>query len=133
MEWYNDYMPYGSSESSTCLSCGETFPHLKKLSEHIKKNHGISPRDYYITYFCNNVRPSCPICGEPPRYVSLRDGFKVYCKDHATSAMSIGGLAGGKAPAWNKGKTKETDDRLLLQSVKMTGDGNPFFGKRHSK
>lgn len=125
-------MPYGSSEASTCLSCGEAFPHLKKLSEHIKKNHGISPQDYYIKYFCNNVRPSCPICGGEPRYVSLRDGFKSYCKDHAASAMSAGGVVGGKAPAWNRGKTKETDERLLLQSVKMTGDGNPFFGRRHS-
>lgn len=125
-------MPYGNSEASSCLTCGESFPHLKKLSEHIKKIHRISPQSYYVKYFCNNVVPSCPLCGAEPRYVSLSEGFKKYCKDHAVAAMSAGGMAGGQAPAWNKGKTKETDPRVLEQALKMTGSGNHFFGKKHS-
>lgn len=31
---------------------------------------------------------------------------------------------------WNKGKTKETDERLLKISVRQTGNTNSFFGKR---
>lgn len=125
-------MPYGNSTTAECAACNETFPHLKKLSEHIKKNHNLLPQDYYSKYYCNNTRPTCPICGCETRYVSLSEGFKRYCKDHAKNAMSLGGSSGGKAPAWNRGKTKETDGRLLEQSMRMLGSGNPFFGKRHS-
>jgi len=33
---------------------------------------------------------------------------------------------------WNKGKTKETDERLLANSVNRIGSGNPMFGKKQS-
>lgn len=126
-------MPYGNSESTVCFVCKQTFPHFKKLSEHIKKIHHISPHDYYIKYCCNNVMPACPLCGIEPRYVSLSEGFKKYCKEHATAAMSSGGLIGGQAPAWNRGMSKETDNRLFQLSLKMSGNGNHFFGKKHSE
>ena len=46
--------------------------------------------------------------------------------------MGAGGSKGGHAPAWNRGKTKDTDARLALQSAKVSGSGNHFYGKQHS-
>jgi hypothetical protein len=47
--------------------------------------------------------------------------------------MKEGGSRGGKAEAWNRGKTKQTDDRIKQQSEKMTGTGNPFYGQHHAQ
>lgn len=41
------------------------------------------------------------------------------------------GLKTGISP-WNKGLTKETDDRLKIVSVTRTGSGNPMYGLKHS-
>lgn len=126
-------MPYGTSEKSRCSECNEEFPHLKKLSEHIKKIHKLSPQDYCIKYQYNNVRPTCVTCGGETRYVSLSEGFKRYCIEHKNIASSEAGKVGGKVKeTWNKGKTKETDERLLKFSAKMTGEGNHFYGKKHT-
>jgi len=47
--------------------------------------------------------------------------------------MKEGGARGGKAEAWNKGQTKDTDPRIKRQSESMTGEGNPFYGRRHTR
>lgn len=36
----------------------------------------------------------------------------------------------GIIPAWNKGLTKETDDRLMAISQAHSGDGNPMAGRK---
>lgn len=126
-------MSYGTSQDSICLECNESFPHLKKLSEHIKKIHGINSCDYYIKHFHNNLRPTCQACGGETRYVSLSEGFKKYCFNDRNIAASISGKIGGKIKKqWNKGKTKESDERILNISIKMSGMGNHFYGKNHS-
>ena len=52
--------------------------------------------------------------------------------------MSVGGKEGmayllENYGIWNKGKTKYDDPRIMKQSLDMSGEGNPFFGKQHSK
>lgn len=102
----------------------------KKFSNHVRKEHKMNSRQYTINYFYNGSQPQCENCGEETRYVAYR--FKRFCKNCSKVASSIAGKEGGKAQAWNKGKTKETDSRIQEQSVKMSGKGNPFFGKRHT-
>ncbi len=34
-------------------------------------------------------------------------------------------------PVWNKGLTRETDERLMFDSLRKSGEKNPFFGKHH--
>ena len=114
-----------------CQLCDYKNKDLKKFSTHINSAHNLTSEQYTINVFHVGVRPACPICSSPTRYVSF--SFKKYCKDHSTHAMKEGGKVGGKAPAWNKGATKETDQRLMVHSIKSRGENNAFYGRHHTQ
>jgi hypothetical protein len=114
----------------SCLICNVELDG-KKLSNHIKSNHDLNSEEYTIKYLYNNIKPTCKNCDSQTRYVAF--SFKEYCNDCSKIAMKEGGKKGGKAEAWNKGKTKENDERLLKQSIQMSGEGNPFFNKKHEE
>lgn len=125
-------MPFGKYCDCQCVACGEKFNHTKRLSEHIKKQHGLNSEQYTVKHFYDGVRPTCPECGELTRFVAIGE-FRRYCKNHAKIAMSLGGTLGGHlATPWNKGKTKETDPRIAEQAAKSCGENNPFYGKSHT-
>lgn len=89
--------------------------------------------DYYVKWNLGGVYSKCPECGKQPRFISLSDGFKTYCKEHARLAMSNAGKVGGKIKQqWNKGETKETNATIARQAFNQMGEKNPFFGKKHS-
>lgn len=46
--------------------------------------------------------------------------------------MREGGARGGRAGAWNRGLTAQTDERVRESALKMLGTGNPFYGKSHN-
>jgi len=118
-----------------CLICDQVFDHLpqpgRKLSTHIRKAHGLSVDEYLIEHAYGGVRPSCKVCGSDTRRVGFV--YKKFCKEHVTEASVHGGRRGGKATAWNKGLTKDTDDRVAKQAKQIAGEGNPFFGRRHTE
>lgn len=114
-----------------CAICQYSNDDLKTFSTHVRSVHGLSSEQYTIKVFHGGVKPTCLECGAETRYVSF--AFKQYCKEHSKIAMSKGGTIGGVAPAWNKGLTSDVDSRLALQSAKMKGEGNHFFGKKHSQ
>lgn len=119
--------------ANTCNECGAVLENCKKLSDHIKKVHNMTSIDYYVKWNLDGAYPKCPECGEQPRFISLSDGFKTFCIEHAKSAMSNAGKVGGKIKeTWNKGETKETDERIAEQSTKQRGENNSFFGKKHT-
>lgn len=97
----------------------------KVFSNHVKKEHDLSSKDYTIKYIYKN-KVGCLNCGDETRYVSFQ--FKKYCKACSKIGMSKGGMKGGKHESWNKGKTKETDSRIKSNS----GKDNPFWGKKHN-
>lgn len=103
----------------------------KIFSNHLQSIHKISSIKYTVDYLYGGIQPQCENCGKETRYVAF--SFKRFCKNCALVASSIAGSKGGKASAWNKGKTKKTDVRLLNQSEKMRGANNPFFGKSHTE
>ena len=114
-----------------CGVCGGGFETGKRLSDHIKKAHSLRGEEYTIQCCYGGVRPTCVSCGAMTRYTSF--SFREHCVGCKDVAAASGGRRGGKAPAWNRGKTKETDDRIQQQAAMFTGTGNPFFGRRHSQ
>lgn len=107
-----------------------SFDGGKHLSNHIKRVHQLSGEEYTIKHFHGGARPTCRACGKTTRYVSF--SFKEYCGSCAPIAMREGGAKGGKAEAWNRGMTARDDERIRAAAVRMTGSGNPFYGKRHN-
>lgn len=128
-------MTFGKiGKSVTCLECGVEFVHAKKLSEHIKKTHLMSSIDYAVKHVHSGTQPMCLHCGKETRFVSITEGFKKYCKADSKVAASESGKLGGRIKkSWNKGLTKVDDRRIEELAKKMTGSGNPFYGKKHTK
>lgn len=114
----------------TCLICQVDLDG-KKLSNHIASVHHLTSKEYTIQYVYHGIKPLCKECGQETRYTTY--SFKEYCVNCANIAMKKGGEMGGKAEAWNKGKTKENDERLLKQSIERSGAGNHFYMKNHDE
>jgi hypothetical protein len=114
-----------------CKVCCGKFISIRGLATHIQTVHEMTSEEYTIKYLLNGVEPKCKVCDNSPRYCTF--SYKEYCKDHSNLAMSKGGKIGGIAEAWNKGKTKVNDKRILKQSLEMKGPGNHFFGKKHTE
>lgn len=121
------------SKQCVCLACNAAFEHGKKLSLHIRKEHKLSPEEFVIKYMHGGNKPTCVCCDTTPRFVSLIEGYKRYCKEHSREAEVAAGKVGGKIKqTWNKGQTKQTDERIALLAIKQSGENNPFYGKQHS-
>jgi hypothetical protein len=118
-------------KENTCKICNDTFLTGKELSNHVKKAHNLSSLEYTVQFLYDGKRPTCKVCESETRYSSF--SFKEYCHVHAKEAMSKGGKKGGHAPAWNKNKSASNDERLAKQSRKMSGEGNHFWGKKHTE
>lgn len=119
---------------STCRICDMRDLVGKRLTNHVKRIHGLSSEDYTLAYVMKiSSRPTCAVegCTEHVRYVSLT--FKKYCKSHASLKQSESGKIGGHVKKqWNKGRTAADTPQLAKLSVSHSGAGNPFFGRRHT-
>jgi hypothetical protein len=92
----------------------------------------MSTYDYTVKNVYDGTVPVCRECGASTRYSAF--SFKRFCVEHSHLAESEGGKVGGrKKLTWNRGKTAEEDDRIAKQAEKMSGEGNPFFGRKHSQ
>jgi hypothetical protein len=112
-----------------CMICGFHEERPWHFSKHVLSKHGLTAQQYTIKYLRGGNEPNCLECGARTRYCTF--AFKDYCKEHSYIAEAKGGAKGGKAPAWNKGLTVETDERIK-QHV-FFGQENPFFGKKHTE
>jgi len=115
-----------------CGVCNNLFNNMKALTTHAQQMHKLSAIEYTVQVIYNGIRPLCGHhdCDETTRYTRL--SFKPFCANHARDGYKRGGAKGGKARAWNKGLTKETDDRIKQQALANSGEKNSFFGKTHS-
>ena len=114
-----------------CLVCNLECNNKRSFASHLQRSHKMKSQEYTIAHIYNGLQPSCATCSEITRYSSFT--YKKYCVKHSSYAESEAGSIGGKASAWNKGLTKETDERVAKAAENLTGNKNPFFGKHHSE
>lgn len=103
--------------SHTCLECSLVFAKAKRLSDHIRMAHSLSPVAYVVKHLHSGVVPSCKACGQGTRFVSLVDGFKAYCAEHRSIAESSGGKKGGLAKKHPKKSSPDVSDSHLTGLV----------------
>lgn len=112
-----------------CKECNLEFKSLWGLSSHSVQKHKLKPEDLYVKYELNDQKPTCACgCGEVPKFLGIRKGFRDYILGHASRIHNNWGHnpevikkshetqkkqhQNGELTVWNKGLTKDIDERL---------------------
>lgn len=112
-----------------CEICDKGYDSLWGLSSHNVRKHNTKPKETYIKYVLDGIRPTCQCgCGEEPKFLGIRKGFRDYIRGHASRVNNNWGhnvdaqkkskdtqrkmYESGELVIWNKGITKEDDERL---------------------
>jgi hypothetical protein len=112
-----------------CKECNIEFKSLWGLSSHSVQKHKLKPEDLYVEYELKGQKPTCACgCGETPNFLGIKKGFVKYILGHASRINNNWGhnvkanershqtqkklYESGKLKIWNKGLTKEQDERL---------------------
>lgn len=81
-----------------CKICNKEVGSVQRFSSHLQ-THNTCPEQYFIKYIINGNVPLCKCgCKQSPSFISLQRGYHEYIIHHA--------------PMWNKGLTKNSDDRV---------------------
>lgn len=129
-----------------CKICNREFKTRHSLGLHISKTHKIKTKDYTLEYLLGGIPPTCKCgCGKLVKYntdypFTFRDyysGHYVYDNPNIwgnkqdPERLKKGAetykrrYANGEISSWSKGKTKETDPRLLEMGKKHKKENNP--------
>lgn len=75
-------------EKITCKVCGTVFEYEKIsscraiLSRHLKEVHNLTPEEYQLKYYCNNIQPKCACgCGEKVKWNQKKHTWNKYVSD----------------------------------------------------
>jgi hypothetical protein len=75
-------------EKLICRICGQVFEYEKLsscraiLTRHLKEKHQISPEEYQVKYYCNNIHPKCACgCGNDVKWNSKKWSWNKYVAD----------------------------------------------------
>jgi hypothetical protein len=117
---------------------------LDSIRIHSQKKHKLSSIELYSHLFLNGTEVKCACgCGETPKFWSLQRGFAKFVRGHSARVNNNWGhneAAREKSlkkrrdqglwsrDPWNRGKTKESDERLLRSSETMI----KLHGERYS-
>lgn len=130
-------------DSFKCPVCDDyEVDNLNSLRIHAQKKHNLSARDLCIWLFHGDVEPKCACgCGQVPNFWTLQKGFAEYVLGHHSRVKNNWGhneaalakskdvrreqIAAGEWQAWNKGETKETDDRVASLGQKQSSNFTP--------
>lgn len=140
-----------------CPSCDLNFKSYTAVSLHFRNKHGTSlefkeiMRLKLIEEKHEGVTPTCKCgCGGIPKYYDYDRGFVEYVRGHHSRVKNNWGHnesaqtksqdvrremhKRGEIPIWNKGETKETDERIAAygqtQSVNFTPERLEIRSKR---
>lgn len=112
-----------------CEICEKEFDSLWGLSIHSVQKHKIKPQETYIKHNLEGITPLCKCgCGEIPRFLGIKVGFRDFIHGHSSKIKNNWGhnieaqlksketqrklYSSGELVIWNKGLTKEDDERL---------------------
>ena len=112
-----------------CEICDKDFDSLWGLSSHNVKKHDIKPQETFIKHNLDGTTPKCKCgCGETPTFLGIKKGFRDFIRGHASRINNNWGhnpdaqkkakdtqrrlYGSGELVIWNKGLTKEDDERL---------------------
>lgn len=112
-----------------CKICGKEFEKYSSLSCHSNRTHQIATDQCYVDYYLNGIWPLCKCgCQEKTKYSHVVKGFREYKQGHIARIHNNWGnnpaalekslntrrerFATGEITTWNRGLTKETDERV---------------------
>ncbi len=118
-----------------CPKCDYQSDSLNSLRIHAAKLHSLPSEDLYLAVTPGAVKGTCKCgCGEPTAFMSLQKGYSDYLRGHISRVNNNWGHNEGarerslkkrrdeglwsKDP-WNRGLTKETDQRLAKSGETM--------------
>jgi uncharacterized C2H2 Zn-finger protein len=56
------------TELYTCKICGKVCKSSRSMGMHVKKQHGLLPKDYYDKFYKKESDGKCEICGKPTKF-----------------------------------------------------------------
>lgn len=64
-----------------CKECGIDCDSIKTLLKHLKKEHNLDEKTYYVKHELKEpkIEPKCIECGKPARFLNLLEGFDPRC------------------------------------------------------
>lgn len=118
-----------------CPNCELRIDTLFKFQNHCVKKHKLDIRRLYIDMFLGGKEPTCACgCGKNVKFHSLSRGMSKFIPGHQSRVNNNWGhnkealdkshqtmrekRAEGEYPAWNKGLSKETDERVAAYGRK---------------
>src|SRR3990167_430361 len=156
-----------------CPLCDYENEQIVSLQIHHSRKHKRTAKQLYVDLFHHGVEPTCACgCGEIVRFWTIVLGFAKYKRGHVARVHNNWGhnndalqksqdvrrdqIAAGEWQAWNKGKTKETDEHVAaygdkghktimsnpderkvrserLTKGRLDGTVRTLFGKDHSQ
>lgn len=119
-----------------CPECKADFGQEKKFVDHLADIHGITDSlQLYLKIFCGGIHPRCicsSVCDVKISWGGWKHGFTArFAKGHNARVDSVyldrdrqaeftakraAGYAEGKYSVWNKGLSKQSDERVMSQS-----------------
>lgn len=68
-----------------CKICGKPQKSVRGLSQHIRRQHNISIKEYYDTYLKKPNEGICPTCGKQTPFLNMNKGYKKHCDNKCSN------------------------------------------------
>lgn len=130
-----------------CPLCEELFAQEPRFYVHLASEHDVSdPEKFYVDTFHSGIRPTCECskeCDVTLKWHGWKSGFtSKYARGHNARVDSVyldpdrqrefaakrsASYASGERSVWNKGLTRDTDDRVSKMSDKISASLNEGY------
>lgn len=122
-----------------CSECSKEFDNYVSFRKHMGMKHKIKSEEIYVKYKLNGVQPTCKCgCGTKTKFLGDDLGFSGYSKGHIARIKNNWGhnptaleksrktqrklYKNGDLVIWNKGLSKDTDERVKKYGETIKGD-----------